>query len=138
METKHTNLKLIYEKGKLKTNNLNINNGIFQRDSLSPFLFFFFFFFFCIAPIPLTIELKNTYYGLKTSTKNKLLILCELFKVICKNNDDLEGLLSTVKIFNDNLAMQFGLEKRAKVTFKKGSPVNSENITLDINRKLLS
>ena len=29
--------------------------------------------------------------------KNKSLILYEQFNVICKNDDDLEGLLSTVK-----------------------------------------
>ena len=32
----HTNLRLIHKKGMLKTNNMNINNGIFQRDSFSP------------------------------------------------------------------------------------------------------
>ena len=32
--------------------------------------------------------------------------------------------------------MQCGLEKIAKVTLKKGSPVNSRNVILDINTKI--
>ena len=44
MEKWHSNLLLINEKNTFKTNNLNINNGIFQEDSLSPLLLFFFSF----------------------------------------------------------------------------------------------
>ena len=57
----------------LKRNNLNINNRIFQRDSLSPPLF-------CIALIPFSIEHKNTDYGYKTTTKklNQLLNMNDL------------------------------------------------------------
>ena len=33
------NLRLIHEKDLLETNNLNINSGIFQGDSFSPFLY---------------------------------------------------------------------------------------------------
>ena len=35
MERWHTNFRLINEKDMFKTNDLNIINGIFQRDSLS-------------------------------------------------------------------------------------------------------
>ena len=49
----HINPRFLLEKGMLKTNNLNISNRIFQRNSLSPFLF-------GIALITLSIELKNT------------------------------------------------------------------------------
>ena len=57
----HTNLRLIHEKDMLEANNLAINNGIFQWDSLSPL--------FCVALIPLSIELKNTVYRYKTAKK---------------------------------------------------------------------
>ena len=54
IERWNTNFKSIHEKGDmLETYNLNINDGIFHRDSLSPLLF-------CIALIPFFIELKNT------------------------------------------------------------------------------
>ncbi len=43
------------------------------------------------------------------------------------------GLICTVKWFSDNTGIQFGLDKWAKVAFKKGSLVKFENIILDIN-----
>ena len=46
----------------LKTNYLNLNNGIFQGDTRSTFLF-------CIAQKPIFSELKNTDYGYKTTTR---------------------------------------------------------------------
>ena len=48
---------------------------------------------------------------------------------------DLESLLSTVKRFSDDTGMQFGLDKCAKIAFKKGSLVKSKDNTLDINMK---
>ena len=46
----HTNLRLIHEKGMLTTNNMNINNEIFQGHPRSPLLF-------CVALTPLSIVL---------------------------------------------------------------------------------
>ena len=74
---------------------------------------------FCITLTSLSIELTNTDYGHKTKTKNKPPILYGRFKVICKNDDDLEGLLSSGKRFNVDIGMQFVLEKCTKITSKK-------------------
>ena len=46
-------------------------------------------------------------------------------KLNANNNDDLEGRLSNIKRFTDDIRMQFGMDKYAKVTFKKGSLVKS-------------
>ena len=125
MERWYTNLRLIYEKGKLKTNNLNINNGIFQGDLFS--------LLFCISLLFLSVKLINTDYRYKTSTKkNKPPILQGQLKVICKNDDD----LSTIKTFSDDIGMQFGLNKYVKVTFKKGSLIKSKNIIVDMNTEI--
>ena len=40
MERRYTNVKLYHQKGMLENNNLNFNNGIFQKDSLSPFFLY--------------------------------------------------------------------------------------------------
>ena len=48
----------------------------------------------------------------------------------------LEGLLSTVKLFSDNIRIQYGLEKYAKVTFRKGSLVKSKNVKLGLNTEI--
>ena len=52
-------------------------------------------------------------------------------KLFARNDNELTGLLDTVKKFNDDIGMQFGLDKCAKVTFIKGRNVKAENITLD-------
>ena len=59
MERWYINHGLNSEKDMLKINNLNINNGILQGDSLSPL--------FCITLITLDIEFKNIDYGFKTN-----------------------------------------------------------------------
>ena len=76
----------------LKTNNLNIDNGIFQGDSIS---------LFSIDLIPLSIELKNIDYGYKTmNKKNKNQWNKTTSSLYAKNDNDLEGLQSTVKRFS--------------------------------------
>ena len=40
------------------------------------------------------------------------------FKLFAKDGNDLEGLLQTVKKFNDDISMSFGLDKWAEATFK--------------------
>ena len=63
-----THLKLIIR---------TFNNGIFHKDSL--------FFFFFIVLIILSVELKNTEYRYKTTTKKLSTFLRRRFKVISKN-----------------------------------------------------
>ena len=47
-------------------------------------------------------------------------------KLYTKDDDDLDGLLSPMKQFNDDMKIQFGLEECVKVTFKKSSLANSK------------
>ena len=57
-------------------------------------------------------------------------------KLYTEYDDDLKGLLSTIKRFIDDIGMQFSLEKCVKVAVKKGSPIKSKNITLYINTEI--
>ena len=41
-------------------------------------------------------------------------------KLYAKNDEQLEGLLKTVKMFSDDINMQFGLDKCAKAAFMRG------------------
>ena len=70
--------------------------------------------------------------GYKTTTK-KLTTYCTW--TVKKNDDDL-GLLNTIKRFPNNMEMKLGLDKCAKVTFKKDTKVNSKNIIQDTNREI--
>ena len=55
------------------------------------------------------------------------------FKLFTKDNKDLEYLLETVKKFNDDIGMPFGLDKFAKATFKRGKLTGTASVDLDRN-----
>ena len=54
-------------------------------------------------------------------------------KLYAKNDKELEGLLSTVKQFSDDIGLEFGLNKCAKVTFIEGKFTLTTAVELDIN-----
>ena len=120
-----TMLILNHLNGEIKCDNVDINCGIFQGDSLSPLLF-------CIALIPLTNELNDTKHGYSMpSGKINHLIYMDDLKLFARDDRELEGLLRTVKNFSDDIGMEFGLDKCAKATFKRGKLAHTTNIDLD-------
>ena len=122
-----TRLLLSHNEGLSKSDFIQIKRGIFQGDSLSPLLF-------CMALIPLSNELNNTQYGYKIYNKviNHLFYMDDL-KLYAKDDQDLEGLLTTVKQFSQDIGMEFGLDKCAKASFVKGNLTKTTAITLDID-----
>ena len=52
-------------------------------------------------------------------------------KLYARNDNELEGLLKTVKAFSDDIGMEFGLDKCAKASFKRGKLSTTDNIFLD-------
>ena len=50
-----------------------------------------------------------------------------------ENDDELTGLLSTIKSFSDDAGMEVGLDKYTKATFKRGRLAHSSNIELNVN-----
>ena len=121
-----TRLFLSHNNGTLKSDPIKIKHGIFQGDSLSPLLF-------CLALIPPSNELNNTGYGYKIfdRTINHLFYMDDL-KLFAKNDQDLEGLLNTVKEFSNDIDMEFGLDKCAKASFVRGKFQKTSSINLDI------
>ena len=109
------------------TSSINIKRGIFQGDSLSPLLF-------CLSLAPLSSMLSNTKCGYEIYRKkvNHLFYIDDL-KLFARNDGQLEGLLTTVKEFSNDIAMQFGLDKCAKVTFKREKLVRTSDIQVDTN-----
>ena len=53
-------------------------------------------------------------------------------KLLAKNDQQLQGLVNIVKQFSDDIRMELGLDKCAKVTFLRGKLLKAKNITLDI------
>jgi len=50
--------------------------------------------------------------------------------------EELQKQIHTVKNFSDDIHMEFGLEKCAKIVFKRGKPVHSQNLVIDTNREI--
>ena len=118
-------LTLTYESGTLMSDNININRGIFQRDSLSPL-------FFCISLIPLSLELNSSGYSYKMGTERIMhLLYMNYLKLYGKDDSELEGLLRIMKEFSDDVGMEFGLSMCAKATFKRGKLEKSDHVRLD-------
>ena len=84
----------------MKSDKINMNCLIFQGNSLSPLLF-------CLSLILLTNDLNNTKYGYEIYKKiiNHLFYMDDI-KLYAKNNKKLEGLLSTVKQFSDDISVK--------------------------------
>ena len=57
-------------------------------------------------------------------------------KLLAKNNNDLEDLLTIVKNFSDDIGVEFGLDKYAKDSFKWGEFSKLSNFSLETNTKI--
>ena len=102
-----------------------IKREIFQGYVISPLLF-------VIAPIPLTHILRTTNrgYELRTGeTINHLLFMYDI-KLYSKSEKALDSLIQTVRIFSNNIGMQFGFDKCAMLVMKKGKIMKSKDIQL--------
>ena len=57
-------------------------------------------------------------------------------KLIGKSAEQLQKQIQTVKTFSDDIHMEFGLEKCAKIAFKRGKLIHSQNLVIDFNKEL--
>ena len=113
---------------------VNIKRGIFQGDTLSPLLF-------VVAMIPLTHVLRKMKSGYEfTKNKEKInhLLYMDDLKLYAKNEKELDSLVQTVRVFSNDIGMQFGLDKCAVLIMKRGKIVKSEGIELPNDEKIRS
>ena len=100
---------------------VNIQRGIFQGDTLSPSLF-------VIGLIPLSHILRkvNAGYQLGKRQHNKInyLLFMDDLKLYGNSEKEAERLTNTVRIFSNDIAMEFGLSKCSHVTMKAGKLVS--------------
>ena len=86
--------------------NINIRRGIFQGDSLSPLLF-------VISLIPLSLILRkcNAQYSLGKDKPsiNHLLFMDDL-KLYARSDDAIDSLVRTVRLFSQDIGMQFSVK----------------------------
>jgi hypothetical protein len=93
----------------MKTNMIQILNGIFQGDSLSPLLF-------CLALNPLSRMLKDSKVGYLVNRTDKSKMISHLFfmdyiKLYGTTLQTLKTLLRIVEDFSEDICMKFGIDK---------------------------
>jgi hypothetical protein len=71
-----------------------------------------------------------------TKTKISHLLYMDDLKLLGKSEGELQTQIQTVTTFSDDIHMEFGLDKWAKVVFKKGKLVHSQNLVVDISREI--
>ena len=112
--------------GKENLGVINILRGIFQGDSVSPLQF-------VISLIPLSLLLRGTSAGYQLSKEgpsiNHRLYMDDL-KLYGRSEGDLETLLSITTTFSDDIKMEFGIDKCASVTIKRGQKISTKGVTL--------
>ena len=120
-----TTLVLDTGENRLSGGDININSGIFQGDSLSSILFF-------VDLILLSKLLGNTGYGYKIYDNIiSYLLNKDDLKLFAKNVQQLQGLLIIVKVFRDDIWMEFGLDKCAIADIFRGKLLKVKNIILN-------
>ena len=107
---------------------VRIKRGIFQGDSLSPLLF-------VLALIPLSLILRDVKagYDLREKVRINHLPFMDDLKLYGKNENQIDTLVNTVRVFSDDIRMEFGISKCAILIMKRGKIVNSDGIVMPGN-----
>ena len=72
-------------------------------------------------------KLNKGYAECTTKMKISHLLHMDNFKLTAKSEEELQKQIQTVKTLSDDIHMEFGLEKCAKITFKRGKIIQSQN-----------
>ena len=85
---------------------------------------------------PLSQELQKMGYGYQLDEQTKInhLFYVDDLKLYGTSDNQLTGLINTVKNISDDIKMEFGLDKCAKASFKRGKNISAEGIPLNDNQ----
>ena len=95
---------------------VKIQRRIFHGDALSPLLF-------VIAMMPFShiLRICTARYKLsKSQEKNNPLMYMDDIKLFAKNEKELETQIQTVRIYSQDIGMEFGIQKCAMLVMKNG------------------
>ena len=109
-----------------------IQRGIFQGDASSPLLFI-------TAMMPLNHILRKCTAGYKlTKSQEKInhLMYMDDIKLFAKNEKELKTLIHTVRIYSQDIGMEFGIEKCAMLLMKSEKDTLQTEWNYQIKTKL--
>ena len=120
--------------GNSELGEVKIKRGIFQGDSLSPLVF-------VLALIPLSLILrkaKAAYEFSESKEKIKHLLFMDDLKLYSRSEKVLNSLLQIVRVFSEDIGMEFSIEKCAMLVMEKVKIVKSVSIELPDGRAIKS
>ena len=118
--------KVMLCSGNSELGEVEIRGGIFQGDSLSSLVF-------VLALIPLSLILrkaKAVYEFSERKEKINHLLFIDDLKLYSRSEKGLDSLAQTVRVFSEDIGMEFGIEKCAMLVMGKGKIVKSVGIEL--------
>ena len=118
--------KVMLCSGNSELGEVEIKRDIFQGDSLSRLVF-------VLALIPLSLilrKVKAAYEFSESKEKISHLLFMDDWKLHSRNEKGLESLAQTVRVFSEDIGMDFGIEKCAMLVMEKGKIVKSVGIEL--------
>ena len=118
--------KVIPCSGSSESGEVEMKHGIFQGDYLSPLVF-------ALALILLSLILRKakTAYEFSESKENiNHLLFMDDLKLYSRSEKGLDSLVQTVRVFSEDIGMEFGIEKCAMLVMEKGKIVKAVGIEL--------
>ena len=105
---------------------VRIRRGIFQGDALSPMLFI-------MAMIPISSilnRMKKGYELKKGNDKVSNLLYMDDLKLYSKTEEAMQSMTNTLQMVSKDIGMEFGMEKCARVSMKRGKLKTSGDLLL--------
>ena len=105
---------------------VRIRRGIFQGDALSPLLF-------VMAMIPISSTLNRMKKGYLMEKEQPLishLMYMDDIKLYAKNVEGMKSMANTLKTISEDIGMEFGLDKCAKMSIKHGKVIEGGHLPL--------
>ena len=126
--------KVMLYSGNCKLGEIEIKRGIFQGDSLSPLVFVL-----ALSPLNLILRKAKAAYEFSESKEkiNHLLFMDDL-KLYSRSEKGLASLVQTVRVFSEDIGMEFGIEKCAMLVMEKGKIMKSVGIELPDDKVIKS
>ena len=118
--------KVMLCSGNSELGEVEIKQGFFQGDSLSPLVF-------VLALIPLSLILrkaKASYEFSESKEKINHLLFMDDSKLYSRSEKGLDSLVQAVCVFSEDIGVKFGIEKCAMLVMEKGKIVKSVSIEL--------
>ena len=105
--------------------NVDIRSGIFQLDSLLPLLLVI-----CMITLTQILRKVESGYTLKNGEKLNHLLFMDDLKIFAKSECEVNGLVSTVQILNNDTEMEFEIRNCGALVLKRGKVVSSEGVEI--------